>query len=445
MHDFAMGAGGHVVHGFVHHAGLDRHRGFAGRGGTSVVVLRSQDGGKRCDLALAIAVVGPRSRQPRAQFLQDWHRHDRGSVIELGKAGKVPLVEIRVAKQADPHGRRREEGGDGLLLAQPQDRLGCGRLDQQGGGPEQQLRHGEHMHLRRMVERQCRQRPILPLEVELQRAGHVFRQQRPMGHHRALRGGRGSRGVEELNEVVLIHRQQVEPRIRRAGGGCQYVESIAAVQRSNELDARRFRDLRGQRRQRRIMEHRRGTGLAEQVIQLRRGQRIVHGNMNQPRPRAGKPEDEVGIGIAPERCDPFPARQSGGDQRARGRVHRAQQLVIAPAPGAETQGEPFAVPAGRAAERVVDRVAPGERAGTGIVGHVFLLVTRVPVGPPSRAVLRRAMPVLPSCRVPGIPASSRAVALPLGSYWSPLVSRTRADWAHMRNYWAMPHFSAIFW
>ena len=111
------------------------------------------------------------------------------------------------------------------------------RLEQHGEGAVQQLRHGEAVHLRRVVQRQGGQRPVVAAHLQLDVHAAVFRQHGAMRHHRALRLAGGAGGVLQLRQVgvldALPHRRIARPapaRVER--GGEDVVPPFAEIQRA---------------------------------------------------------------------------------------------------------------------------------------------------------------------------------------------------------------------
>jgi len=158
----------------VDHARLDVEARPAARRRARLVLLRAQHGRERRDLGLAVAVEGARLGQALAQLLEHRHRHDRGAVIQVHELAEIALVEVRMAQQRDPHGRRREERRDGVALDQLEHDVGLRRLDEHRRGADQQLGHREGVELRGMIERQCRQRLVLAAELEVVDAALVL-------------------------------------------------------------------------------------------------------------------------------------------------------------------------------------------------------------------------------------------------------------------------------
>ncbi len=167
------------------------------------MLLRLEDGGERRDLGLAIAIVEPHARQFLAQFLQNRHRHDGCAVVDVAQRLQVALEKIGMAQQADPDGRRREEGRDLQPLDQFEHDVRRRAFDQMRDGADHHLRHGEGVHLRGVVERQSRQRDVVCGKFHLDRAGEIFGDIGAMRHHSRL-GRRGRAGrVAELRGVAV--------------------------------------------------------------------------------------------------------------------------------------------------------------------------------------------------------------------------------------------------
>src|SRR5689334_11092140 len=59
------------------------------RAGLADLVLRGEYGRQWGHLGLSVEVEQPDARQPTAQFLEHRHRHNRGTVVALGKRGEV--------------------------------------------------------------------------------------------------------------------------------------------------------------------------------------------------------------------------------------------------------------------------------------------------------------------------------------------------------------------
>ncbi len=91
-----------------------------------------------------------------------------------------------------------------MFLDQAEAQIRRRSLDQNCRCAEQKLGHRENMHLGGMIERQRREREIVPRELQLHHAGHVLGHEGPVGHHGAFGGCRRSGRIEELNEVRLV-------------------------------------------------------------------------------------------------------------------------------------------------------------------------------------------------------------------------------------------------
>ena len=77
-----------------------------------------------------------------------------GGPVRLILLFPAALALGRMAQQADPHGRWREEGCDALRRDQLEYDLRNRCVDQMGFAAGQELRHAEAVHLRGMIERQ---------------------------------------------------------------------------------------------------------------------------------------------------------------------------------------------------------------------------------------------------------------------------------------------------
>ncbi len=323
------------------------------------MLLRPQHRRQRPDLALAIAVERPHARQAPAQLLEHRHRHDRRAVIDAAQRGQVAAVEIGMPQQADPHRRGREERRDAAFLDQPQHKVRSRRLDQMRGGADQHLRQREAVHLRRVIQRQGRQRDIGAAELQLNDAAGILRHQRPMRHHGALRGRRGARGVEQLGEIAVVDVRHLQIWPGFIASDDQHVEF--AVGRAREAAVKIHRHLGPDRRHRggkiRIVDQRARARLLDDVFEFAGGQRVVDRHVDEARSRAGQPEDQVGIRVAGIGRDPIALLQPATQQPVRHPAGRAVQRHETPGPVAEGQRGAVAKFRHRAPDPVSDRIA----------------------------------------------------------------------------------------
>ena len=210
VNDLAHLARRHVAHGIVDDPRLDVEHGAPAGARPSQLLLGTQHGRERRDLGLAVEVPQPHLRQARSQLAQHLDRHDRRTVIALGEAPQVGLVEQRRAQQRDPHRGRREERRDAVPLQQRQQVVGrrLGRDDVRR--PDVERRAEKHVELRAVVKGQRMQDQVVGGDLGVHRATHVLPQDRVVGQHRALGGGLGAAGVHDLREIAALRASRAE-------------------------------------------------------------------------------------------------------------------------------------------------------------------------------------------------------------------------------------------
>ncbi len=308
---------------------------------------RPEHRGQRADLALAEAVVEAEVGQPLPQAFQDRHRHDRGSVVRLPQRAQLTHREVRVGGQADPYRRRGEEAVRLPRLDQVEDALRDRRVHDRVPGPHRQVRQQEDVHLRRVVERQRVDGPVVLGQVQGLDRALVLVHESPVGHHRALRQGGGPRGVEELDQcarVPVAVEGQWLGQLRQEGVG-------GVAQRPHPVPVGDPPDQVG------IGEDQGARGVVQDVREVLAGEVLVDRDMDEPGPRAGEVGEEVGVRVVGEGGDPVPCGQcvplpqqggAGGDGGVEFRVR--------PTPLAVVHGRAVGDPPRNGVHQSVDRV-----------------------------------------------------------------------------------------
>jgi hypothetical protein len=178
-------------------------------------------------------------------------------------------------------------------------------------------------------------------------------EQRPMGHHGALGPGRRPGGVEQLDEIAVLHPVLLVHGTRFRGHGGDEVFSVADQRLAPQVA--QFRgdpvDLRFQGR---IHEHDGGLALGEQIGELVAGRVEVHGDVDQPGPCAPEEQREIRIRVLAVGRDAVTGPQTAGQEARGDSSHGEVQLAVGP--GALLEHQSGAVGSARcaAAEDLAD-------------------------------------------------------------------------------------------
>jgi len=206
-----------------------------------------------------------------------------------------------------------------------------------------------------VVQRQGSQGAIAGRNLQLDDVGQVLGDHAAMRHQRALRDTRGAGGVDDLRGRRIVQ-QNLGRHQRRVVRGSQHVQSDTAVERA---ERRRTGRLPRGGNQRRVVQQQGGAGLTQQIGKLTGGQRVIRGNVHQSGAAAAQPGQQVGGGVAAERCHPVARLQAcclqpGGDPAG---CHG--HIAARPASPAEVQRGAVAELGSHALDGVADRVPAG--------------------------------------------------------------------------------------
>ena len=164
-------------------------------------------------LGLAVVVVDLAAGQALHEFLQHFHRHDGGAVVALGEAGKIVLVEIRVAQQSDPDRRRGEEHVGPVAIDGFQNLTDVRRHEDVGAAG---IKSGieEDVALGTVVDGQRIHVDVAGFVAPVDDGPHVLGQQGLVADDNPLGQGLGAAGIRHLAGVL-----DVQDHVRRGGRG----------------------------------------------------------------------------------------------------------------------------------------------------------------------------------------------------------------------------------
>ena len=257
-------------------------------------------------------------------------------------------------QQADPHRRRREEDGDAFLLDQPQHQSGSRRLDQHRARADHQLRHGEGMHLRRVIQRQRRQRAVARRRIPC------------CGYRRSTATSSRDASSSRLSAPPSCRRYRrsapanphaAADRFPRASvSACAAASTSSAPPPSKRPRIPLSMPARLASSDGAAITAR-APGLAHDVGKFLAGQRVVHRHMHEAAAHAAKPGDEIGVGVAAVAGNTIAGLQSRLCKPLSDAIRGAVQFGKAPVPVAKHQRCAVAMHAGGTPQRVTHRVA----------------------------------------------------------------------------------------
>lgn len=315
------------------------------------MLVRSEDGGERADLALSEAVVEGERGQPFAEPFQYGDGHDRRAVVRLAQPAEFAGGEAGVPGDADPDGRRGEDAVGPSRLDEVEDPVGVGCVEDGVLRPDREVGQQEDMQLRGVVERQRVDGPVGGPQIERRDGADVLVHERAVGHHRALGQCGGARGVEQLDEVSRA-RLAFRGEGARAGGGRQ--EGVRCV--AQRAYGERGRNPVGEVR---VGEDEGAAGLFEDVGEVVAGEVLVDRHVDQAGAGTAEEADQIRVGVVRVAGDPvarvqsvFPGEDGGGG------TDGLVELPVGPCPVRVPQGgAPRGAP-GAACQDSVDCAAP---------------------------------------------------------------------------------------
>ncbi len=241
------------------------------------------------------------------------------------------------------------------------------------------------MHLRRVVEGERVQGAVVVAVLQGLDTARVVGDERPVRERRALRGGGGPGGVQDLRGVPFLELDVGLVGVVPAQRHAQDVEAVTvqqgAVYRGTGPAAHRVHVL----PERRGVEERLRAGLVEDVEKLVPGEGEVDGDVDQAGPHAPQPEQDIGVGVRAVGGYPVALLQAPRQQRVGDAVGPRVELGVAPAALLEDDGVlPWVAPGG-SPESVSDGVPASARHHP-----VYLLHRRPPPrgGRPRESTLR---------------------------------------------------------